>query len=693
MTVWPAIVTVLLACIARLALPAAVLGVQEDSLVDAAEKVRAAKIRDAALRSVDASVEFLEERLSTAEEQALAMLAAPALHRKSAKSRALLRERERERLQAAFREQLASFAADRGAGLSSGWVDDVMEKERERVGNSVERLLKTDFDTQYAKARKSAVRMQRSKLDEDVYPSAAEIEALAGPRNAFLALKPERAAGRVADPPGETLVNEYVAAIAAEYTLFEENEAVLKKRVQRATSDALVLLWRQLRLVDRGRRDGALDRSAITAQLLGDVAQLAREAEQLSGTHYGVFPAAKTLAVERGAALEREAFEAYIRGQLDPSTGCRALSAERVLRDVASSYDTVPAALAAHERQLEQVLVPETERRILDAYTRRLDDPGSRAAFREKLGALLQAEPESRRSFTAAVEGCLRGPLERRRQELASQELAARLPAVADFSFEFTDAALPLAESHSAGDLGSEHFPDPAALRMEETRTAYEQHRQRLHAEAKAAVWRQKLLTRDPDRKSSFVERIQEDADRSEERKAHWQREYETSVFDAWQQVRSRELLKPDSGEPYHPEKYGRVFGPVSEIIEEIITLEFGKTLAASEVEVPAVTDMPTAAPSPRVASAEQLPGEVSEAVEAAGAGSAADNGRVAVAELADATGGAGGGEGCDAVLERCSEASRVCYQALTTCKIKPGSCDAGIARCRTEKEHCELGE
>jgi hypothetical protein len=474
-----------------------------------------------------------------------------------------------------------------------------MEKERDRVGDRVERRLTTHFDAQYATARKSAVRMQRSTLDEDVYPTTDEIEAVAGPRDAFLALKPEHIARRLADPPGEALVNEYVAAIASEHALFEENEAVLQKRVQRATSDALVLLWRQLRLVDRGRRDGELDRSAITGQLLGDVTQLAREAEQLSGTHYGVFPAARTLAVERGAALEREAFEAYLQEQLDPSTECRALPAERVLRDVPSSYEAVPAEVAAHERELKQVLVAETARRVLDAYTRQLDDPGSRPAFRERLEALLQTEPESRRSFTTAVVGCLRGPLQRRREGLATQELAARMPAVADFSFEFTDAAVSRAESHTAGDLGNAHFPGPEALRLEETRTAYGQHRRLLHAEAKAAVWRQKLLTRADDRKSAFVEQIQEDADRSEERKAYWQREYELRVLDAWRQIRSRVLIKNGDNEPYHPEKYDRVFGPVSEIIEEIITLEFGKTLAASEVEVPAVTDMPTTGRSP----------------------------------------------------------------------------------------------
>ncbi len=44
---------------------------EEDTLAGAAEKVRAAKIRDAALRSIDASVASLAERLATPEAQAV----------------------------------------------------------------------------------------------------------------------------------------------------------------------------------------------------------------------------------------------------------------------------------------------------------------------------------------------------------------------------------------------------------------------------------------------------------------------------------------------------------------------------------------------------------------------------------------------------------------------------------------------
>jgi hypothetical protein len=672
----------------------------EGTLAETAERVRAAKTRDAALRSIEGAVESLEAETSTAEEQSLEMLADPARHRTRTESERALRAAEEDRLRQAFRRQLMAFSADRGSELSREWVDDVMAREHSRIDTTIDRLLDAYFERRYEEARKRAVRMQRGQLDEIVYPDGAEIEALAGPPTDFVRLRTSGIADRVRSPNGRALVDGYVAEVAAGDPLFEENEAIVEKRTQRAIQNALVLLWRQLRLVARAAPDEGMERSVIVASIGEDLQRLATEAEQVSGTSYGVFAAAEQFAAERAEALEIKAFASFLQEQLDPSGGCPALPAERVLREVPSSYDQVPTDLATHEEELQDRLAGPTEAHVLDVYASELADPTIRASFQERLRELLEQEPRTSRAFVKGFTACIRRPLTQRREELAAKELGARVPAIADYSFELSDAALQAIESAPLAPLDPSLFPGPEALQMEETRTAYDAHEKRLRSEAKDVLWRQGAVTRNPERKASFVERIEADQGRSDDRKAYWQREYEASVLEAWRQVRRDDLIKDGDGNPYHPEKYDRVFGPVSEIIEEIITLEFGRVetqVAETEPTPQQTPGQPTPrvetepvpqAPGQEVASAPQSP---HDARNPGGLGGPVEGPKDGTATGPRGGGGGGGGAAdCVPLLEQCSGANRVCYDALTQCKKDPATCDTGIARCRAEKARCE---
>jgi hypothetical protein len=242
---------------------------------------------------------------------------------------------------------------------------------------------------------------------------------------------------------------------------------------------------------------------------------------------------------------------------------------------------------------------------------------------------------------------------------------------------------------------------------MEETSTIYRAHQARLAAEAKDVLWRQKALTRDPERKASFVTQIEADGDRSDERKAYWQEAYERSVLGAWEEIRTDELLKNEGGTPYHPHKYARVLGPVSDIIGEIITLEFGKT---TQIVTQAQATGAGQAASETVAAMPTTPGTAETPVASGGAGGPATGpatGETPAAQeggqLARATGpstqtssggggSGGGGPDCATLLERCAAANAVCYEALGNCKNDPATCEAGVARCREVMAQCEEG-
>jgi hypothetical protein len=510
----------------------------------------------------------------------------------------------------------------------------------------------------------------------------------------------------VATANGRALVGEYVNAISSDTVLFEENEAILEQRVGRAVNEALVLLWRQLRLVHRAEPEGSRERSEIAARILDDLAQLAAEAERVSGTSYGAFPSAKRLAVERAEQLEATGFVDFLKAQLDDGAGCPGLPPGRVLEHAGGSYDQMPPDLATHERRLEEVLLARTQQNIVEAYTAAVTDATTRVPLRARLEELARTDPGVQGPFSSGFTTCLRAPLEQRRMELAVQELAAREPGIADFSFELADAGLRWIEVNRLDAPGGP-FATPPAFHMEETAALYRGHRERLAAEAKDVLWRQKALTRDPERKASFVAQIEADRDRSDERKAHWQEAYERSVLAAWEEVRTDELLKNDDGTPYHPDKYARVLGPVSDIIGEIITLEFGRTTQMATQAQATDAGQPTGEP---VEAAAPTPGTAQSPVASGGGGGPAtgpatgetpmahEGGPLARAPAPGAQassgggGSGGGGPDCATLLERCSAANAVCYEALGNCKNDPATCDAGVARCREVMAQCEEG-
>jgi hypothetical protein len=345
---------------------------------------------------------------------------------------------------------------------------------------------------------------------------------------------------------------------------------------------------------------------------------------------------------------------------------------------------------------------------------------------------MLREEAKVGRLLEGGFTTCLRKPLQKRREQLAAQELAARLPQVENFSLELTDSALRGIESSPLGAPGAPALPGSEGLRMEESRARYESHMRQLIDEARDVLWRQKALTRSPERKGSFVERIEADSDRSEGRKAFWQEAYEKSLLDAWREVRTEELLKRSDGEPYRPDKYDRVLGPVSEIIEEIITLEFGRAVQAAGP--PSETGTSKAESAQSIAAAPES--QVAGAGQPEGGGSAQTAGERAGSKTGsqlatsqgqakeEASGGSGGGGGgttppgseagapqggsggrgagaggggsggggvdCTPLLARCNEANQVCYEALVGCKRDPATCNEGITRCHTVKELCE---
>ena len=336
-----------------------------------------------------------------------------------------------------------------------------------------------------------------------------------------------------------------------------------------------------------------------------------------------------------------------------------------------------------------------------------------RGILRRRLEEQLNTDPAVRQVFDTAFTRCLRAPLEQRRLELAQEELATQDPGIADLSFELADGGLRWIEIHRVNAPGGP-FPPADGLRMEEAHATYRAHREQLAAEAKDVLWRQKALTRDPERKASFVEQIMADGDHSDERKAYWQETYENSVLAAWGTVRTEELLKNDEGLPHHPHKYDRMLGPVSDIIEEIITLEYGKTTQiVTQVDASqSPAGQATGQASFHEAATHENPHTIGTAVNPVASGGAGgpatgpatgespmeqEGGQLARAEgpstqTASGGGGGGGGPDCAALLERCSLANGACYEALAACKNDPATCAAGLARCRDMMAQCEQG-
>lgn len=605
------------------------------------EQLRDSKLDDAALRAVEASLDLLKERLATPEQLAEVMLSKPADYQSPDQSKGRLHTRERTALQEGVRQQLTRFA-DRRTDLPPGWVDPLMARQEERIARTIKTLLDSDFDKTYTQARERAVKTQRTELTTVLYPEATEIEPLAGPEGVFLAKRLEEVRRMVQH--GDPLIGKYVTRVVAGRPLFEENRTDLEDRITEGANDGLAQLWRQLREVQQHNGGGAIELSALQTKILAAVEQVAKQAVVKS---YGVFPAVHAAIDKRAKALEIELFTQFVREQLLPRGGCPALPKERVLRGIPQSFDDVPAEWTAHMQALDSALRSETERFIPERYAAGLQDSSLTEQFRDKLSRVLTQEDDLRAAFEAGFRACLERPLKEYRAKLAVHELAIRQPSVADLSYQFREPML--TRLYSGEEPPASEFPGLTALRLEETQQAFKDSKRKLGDEGKAAVRRQLALVTEQKRQRHYVAQIAKEQDRSEARRAYWQKAYEEEVLQEWQKVRAEVLLKGEDRRVLHPKKYDRVFPLTSETIANIITTEWAKPVAAH--------------------ASEQGPGGFT-------------------------AGGPRQGRECVNVsaYDSCRKASQTCYEASVQCLEARAACSDALARCRQAKKACDEG-
>lgn len=546
-------------------------------------QLRDHKLDDAALRAVEASLDFLKERLATPEQLAEVMLKNPADYQRLNQNKGRLHDEEHTALQKGVRQQLTRFA-ERRTDLSPGWVDQHMARQDKRIARTIETLLDSDFDKTYTLAREQAVKTQRTELTTVLYPEAVEIEQLAGPKPAeFLAKRLEEVRRMV--QRGHPLVEAYVTRVIADRALFEENRGDLGDRITAGTNDGLAQLWRQLREVEQHNGGGAIELSGLKTTILAAVEQVAKQAVVKS---YGVFPAVHAAIDKRAKALEIALFTQFVREQLPPRGDCPALPKERVLRGIPPSFDAVPAEWTAHVQALDSALRSETERFISERYAAGLQDSSLTEQFRDKLSRVLTQEDDLRAAFEAGFRACLERPLREHRAKLAAHELAIRQPSVADLSYEFREPML--THLYSGEEPPASEFPGMTALRMEETQQAFKDSKRKLVDEGKAAVRRQQALVTEQKRQRHYVDQIAKEQDRSKARRAYWQKAYEEEVRQEWRKVRAEVLLKGEDRRVLHPQKYDRVFPLTSETIAKIITIEWKKPVQKQVVATQSTT-------------------------------------------------------------------------------------------------------
>jgi uncharacterized membrane protein YgcG len=532
-----------------------------------AELVRQAKIKEAALRSVQESTSQLEQRQSDPDQLAAVLLDDPATYRQEKPSKASLLELEHRRLREAVRDQLEVFAGAR-TDLPPGWVGQVMSDEVRRIGGTIDTLLAKSFEQRYAQARALAVKVQRSALDEEVRPERSEIERLAGASTDLVDRSFEEIA-RIPHERGRDLVERYAAQVAADRILFEENEAEVTRRILDAMAQGLEELWRQLRFVRQHDGGGAVERSELEAFITGELTQLEGR--------YGIFPSALTFSVERARRLESQLFERYLGERLDLGTGCPGLPPSVVLEGLPSSPDRLPSQLDAHIGQRVDQLRSEFQRRLLESWSLRVGEP-LRPAFQRRLAAAIIADDAV---FNSPLKDCVRTVLEPYRLQLAERELVQVWSKVADLTYELGDHTLRVLfeQSPSPDELELEALP-VRPMHLEESQRIFEEKRRSLMTEGKEVVHTQVALVLQSDRKRRFQDDIRAESDRSEERRRFWQDEYERQVLDAW---KSRRQGLTAEGRMLRADKYGRLLDLTRENIDEGITPVF------QEPERPAV--------------------------------------------------------------------------------------------------------
>jgi hypothetical protein len=662
--------------------------------VDLAADVREAKVREAALRSVAGSLAVLEEGLPPPAVLAETMLADPAAFADPEAARARLADRERDSLRTAFREQLEAFARGRDEQLPPAWVDEVLREEAARIDATIHALVGETFVERFRDVRAAAVAMQRDRIAPQLYPPAADLLKLAGDPAAFAAAPNGRPAELARTDAAQSLATAATARVRAETRLFAEIDATLDRAAGDAVAAGLGELWRQLGAVERLAPAGAVREVDIASALRADLESMARTSQ----LPYGVFPEVEARVDARAAELERRQLAEHVGDRLSPQTGCPALPAQTVIDSAGSDFATMPVAFEEHAAALRDRLAPQAKQQIVASHAAAVAD-ADRAAFAQRIAGLFEEDETLRRRWAGALAACLEPPLREHRERLAATELQSRLPAIADLSFEIGDddlASLAVSEDEVDPTL----FPPAGELHLDETKALFVMRAEALQREARAAVRLQELLTRAPDRRQRFVREVEADDTRTSERKQHYQKAYETEVLEAWKERGKRILLRSESGETIHPGKYARIFPTTTEIIDEIITIEFGRpaptVTRAPPPPSPVPTRPPTQAPtpvSPRPTTKIERSGPLPTPQDA---GLPAKSQRplplpqTGGAPKVGPGAGTGGPKSCEERLQSSLRATGLCYDALVACRDDPASCAEGLARCGQAKFACE---
>lgn len=664
---------------------------------DIGEAIREAKVREAALRSVEAALAVLAQDAADASQLAERMLAAPASYADREAARRRIAAEERDALQREFRAQLETFAAARAGELPPTWVEDVVREEAERVTASIDQLIENGFEDRFVRGRAAALEQQRAAIAPRLWVPSATVMELARAGTSDALLLGDKVRETVAAESARRLVGDAARDIRAGTALFGEIDADLEAEIANGLAAALGEFWRQENALNRLNAEGAARAADIATILEAELATLARA----SGLPYGVFSEVEAEIAPRATSLEHRKFQERIAAALAPERACPALPEATVQAAAEAPRERLPATLDEHISALRDRLGPPTRAALLAEHAAGITT-AERAAFVSHLDQLLTDDRDLRTGFEAGLDACLTPPLEAVRAAAAEQELAALKPAIADYSYELTDDDL-IAITLRESDVSV--FPNVDAARLAETRALHAARVTALLEEATTALRAQELLTRAEERRLRFVRSVESDPNRTADRKQVYQQEYEGEVLEAWLRQRQRVLLRDERGALRHPEKYGRIFPTTSEMISEIITLEFERPL-------PTATPAPTAPPPTVIPSPPQpSPPPPVPPVPPAPVPQPQHSGPLDLQERSGLpqpieppapqpeTGGApevgpaaadGGGDSCEDRLRRCLRATSLCHEAVVRCRDTPEQCAGALARCGEAKFACE---
>ncbi len=548
---------------------------------DIDEQVRSEMVSNAAQRVVAHSLESLDARVLPPENLSQLMLGNVENHRTEHESSRRVRKEEAERLRGVFLRQFEMFVESREdvpPEVASAAIEQAAPVLEQRVASVLDTRLPDNFKS----ARSLAVATQESLVAFELRPSAEEIESLAGDRSRFQRLRLDDVAD-IVDEDGGDLVGRYSARIRGDHELFAEVEESLDRRVANIVDIGLAHYWRQLEVVRQNDGNGAVETQMILDQILGELVELAGRDPHTEA--YGVFPSVREYAGERAAALEESLFRRFLSTALDSGRGCPRFPADRLRKEIPSSYREIPRNQPEHLRRLSTRLNPSVAGELIETYATEIEDDEAVGRITGRLTTSLANEENRLGSlFSGSLQRCISTPLRTARRDLAAVELREAFPDVADRSFEFSDGGL--RTIHGTTETPSE-FPAPADFWLAETSLLFRDSRQALVEEARRAVGEQLRLVES--RKPEYVRRIEKTEIRPPELRSSIRTEYAEDVSRDW--ASSRRTLLP-AGSP----KYSKLSALAMERVDEIIDTEWEKP---HEPEPEPETE-PTPEPEPR---------------------------------------------------------------------------------------------